>query len=106
MSSGEIDGLLRNLDQRVERIEQILPALATREELRAEVAPLATRDEMRAAIRGAISEAVAPLATRAHMDLLFENLRDDIKLIANGHVDLDRRVTRLEQAGESRRHRR
>jgi hypothetical protein len=87
---------LENLDRRLARVEQILPTLATKEELRltiAEaVAPLATKEELRAAI--------APLATkeelddlrrelreegeksRRHMDVLIEGQRGDIQLLA------------------------
>ena len=82
-----------NIDRRLGGVEQILPTLATKEELRlaiAEaVAPLATREEMRLAI----ADAVAPLATKAelqsafqelrrHMDIIGEALRTDIQLLA------------------------
>jgi hypothetical protein len=63
---------LENLDRRLARVEQILPTLATKEELRSAVAdavaPLATNDEIR--------------ELRRHMDVLFESQRSDIQLIA------------------------
>jgi hypothetical protein len=80
------------LSRRMDRIEQILPTLATKDDLKT----LATREELRLAI----STAVAPLATkkelrlavqeegersRRYMDVLTESLREDIHLIA-GHV--------------------
>jgi hypothetical protein len=92
---------LEILDRRLARVEQILPTLATKdelktlatkEELRVAIAPLATKEELRAAI--------APLATkeelrqvvqeegersRRYMDVLTESLREDIHLIA-AHV--------------------
>jgi hypothetical protein len=105
---------LENLDRRLASVEQILPTLATKDELRllatkdelaAAIAPLATKAELAAAIaplatkaelRGAIAEAVAPLATQAglqemrrHMNILHEDLRSDIRLIAE-HVASDR----------------
>jgi hypothetical protein len=105
MAPHDIPAMLENLDRRTERIEQILPTLATKEELRiaiAEaVAPLATKEELRTAI----AEAVAPLATKAevrsaiaeegertrrHFDVVAEGLRDDIRLIAEGQVALQR----------------
>jgi len=68
-----------NIDRRLDRIEQVLPTLATKEELR--IAQLATKQDLRIAI--------APLATkdelhalRRHMDVLFETLRADIQLLA------------------------
>ena len=111
MDSNDIVTVLGNLDRRVARIEQYLPSLATRDEMRVTIdeaisraiAPLATRDEMHAAIDGAITRAVAPLATKAelreegertrrHFDVIAESLRDDIRLVAEGHIDLGRRM--------------
>lgn len=73
-----------NIDRRLDSIEQILPTLATKAELRLAIAPLATKEELRLAI--------APLATkvalqefRRHMDVLLEALRTDIQLLAE-HV--------------------
>ncbi|HEY6508484.1 MAG TPA: hypothetical protein VIY56_10760 [Vicinamibacterales bacterium] len=121
MPKPNTDRVLENIDRRLSNVEQTLPTLATKEELRAAVAPLASRDEM----HSAIATAVAPLATkdqvraeaeqtRRHFDVVAESLRTDIRLIAEGHVhvtgrmdafetkteraivDLDRRVLRLE----------
>jgi len=87
--------VLRNLDERTSRIEQRLHSFPTREEMneaiRAAVEPLATRDELRAAVE--------PLATREelrtgieevkrHTRILFESVRDDIRLLAEQVVDL------------------
>ena len=67
---------LENLDRRVGRIEQILPRLATRDDLQAAITPLATKEELQRAIaplatkeelRQAIDQAVAPLATKAEL---------------------------------------
>ena len=69
-----------NLEGRVDRIEQILPTLATKGDLQAAVEPLATKAELRSAIdaaveplatkaelRSAIDAAVEPLATKAEL---------------------------------------
>ena len=68
---------LENLDRRLARVEQILPTLATKEELKA----LATKEELRSAI--------APLATkddihelRRYMDVLSGDQRSDTRLLA------------------------
>jgi hypothetical protein len=94
MDEGMLEQRLENIDRRLDRVEQILPTLATKhdlealaskDELAAAVAPLATKDEL--------SATIASLATkqdlreegerlRRHMDLLTESLRDDIQLIA------------------------
>ena len=93
-----------NLNQRLARVEQFLPTLATRDEMHAAisaaVAPLATKEELlrtkeqlHLAIETAIERAVAPLATkeelraegersRRHMDVLMEAQRGDIQLLA------------------------
>jgi len=115
MANDSLDTTLKNIDVRLTRIEQILPGLATREELHAAVAPLATREELHAAIaplatreemHAAIAAAVAPLATREelrvqseqdrhHSTMLFEDLRDDNRIILEHLVALSARVDAL-----------
>lgn len=119
MERVELEQVVRNIDRRLERVEQILPTLATREELQAAIAPLATREEMHAAIQAAIAPlatreemhvaiqaAVAPLATREevraearetrrHFDIIAESLRDDIRIIAEGLVALGAKFDRF-----------
>jgi hypothetical protein len=90
---------LVNLDRRIERIEQILPTLATRDELKAAIAPLATREEMREAIglsALALREEIRASAeeNRRHTTVLFESLRDDIRLLAERVVELANRPFR------------
>ena len=81
-----------NIDRRLDRIEQVLPTLATKEDLG--IARLATEEDLGVAIAPLASKeelriAIAPLATkdelhalRRHMDVLFETLRADIQLLA------------------------
>ena len=82
MDDVNVGQVLRNLDKRIMHIEQILPTLATREEMREAirvvVEPLATRQELRA---------VAEEGKR-HTTVLFEFLRDDIRLLAEHVVGL------------------
>jgi len=73
---------LRKLDRRLTTVEQILPALATREDLRRAIEPLATREELRAEGE----------RTRRHFDIVAESLRPEIRLIAEGHVHLSQRM--------------
>jgi hypothetical protein len=108
--------VVKNLDHRVTQVEQILPTLATKEDVRTTVAeavaPLATREEMHNAIaeavaplatredmHSAIAEAVAPLATREeareegrvtrrHFDVVAERLEGHIRLLAEGQSAL------------------
>jgi len=60
MQPEPLEQVVRNVDARLTRLEQILPTLATKAELKEAVAPLATRDEMHAAI----AEAVARVTRR------------------------------------------
>jgi hypothetical protein len=118
MSEDQVLERLGNLDHRVGRIEQFLPTLATRDEARAAIdeatARLATKEEVRAAIDEAtaqlatkdeLREAVAKLATkdelreegersRRYMQMLFEDLRSEMRLWAESWSDVDRRDTR------------
>jgi hypothetical protein len=103
-----MESLLRNLDRRTERIEQVLPTMVTKEELQAAIARLATKEELQAAIAPLVTKeelraAIEPLATKAgmreegertrrHFDVVAESLRDDIRIIAEGQVALARRV--------------
>ncbi|MGE5361844.1 MAG: hypothetical protein ACM3NQ_22740 [Bacteroidales bacterium] len=149
MDSTEAERLLKNLDRRVERIEQYLPTragsdelahlatqekldatvarlaskeelnaavarLATKEELAAAIAPLATKEELAAAIaplatKEELAAAVAPLATkeelreegertRRHFDVVSEQMRHEVRLIAEGHTVLERRAAQADKA--------
>ena len=123
--------VLRNLDRRVGRIEQILPTLATREELRAEVARLATREELRAevarlatkeelrkaieplATKEELRKAIEPLATReevraegertrAHFNAVAERLEEQLRLVAEAVLALTRRFDAFKAETEAR----
>lgn len=105
----ELEQVVRKVDDRVRRIEQILPTLATKddlkayatkEDLRAAIEPLATKEELRMAI--------APLATkievheegertRQHFDAVAERLETKIQLIAEGQVFLQDRFEEFRQ---------
>lgn len=110
MDPMEAENLLKKLDRRVQNVEQILPTLATKEELQAAVAKLATKEELQAAVaklatKEELAAAIAPLATRAelaaesermrrHFDVLAERIHDDVRIIAEGHVGLEAKVRR------------
>jgi uncharacterized protein YicC (UPF0701 family) len=100
MDQQEMETRIKNIDERTQRIEQILPTLATREEIRT----LATKDEV---AKLATKEEVATLATREelreegertrrHFDVVAEQLRSNIKFIAEGHETLGARADALE----------
>lgn len=86
MHGDSVEDVLRSLDQRVGRIEQILPTLATRDEIR----NLATRDEL---ARYATKEDMLAegARTQAHFDSVAERLETQIRVVAEGLLSLDRR---------------
>ena len=121
MTPNEMQTLLRNLDHRTARMEQFLPTLVTKDEsataiarlatgakLAEAVALLATKTDLAEAIaplatKTDLAEAIAPLATkgelasgldevRRHTSVLIEDVRDDIRLLAEHLATvLDRR---------------
>ena len=77
MDKQEMERVVSNLDHRVDRVEQILPTLATKDDLQAAIEPLATKAELQAAIEplatkaelsADIRKAVEPLATKAALN--------------------------------------
>ena len=98
MPKPDASSALRNIDRRLSNVEQVLPTLATKEQVREEA-----------------------VETRRHFDVVAESLRGDIRLIAEGHVHpthrmdkfeadtkgavagLDRRVLRLEASAVDKR---
>jgi hypothetical protein len=123
MDAKPLDEVVRNIDLRLGRVEQFLPTLATKEELRAAEARLATKDDLREAVAGLatkeelrdavaslatkdeLREAVAGLATRAelreegertrrHFDIVAEEMKANTRLIAEGLDDHRERTER------------
>ncbi len=82
MDAMEAEALLRKLDRRMQEVEQILPTLPTREEMRAE-----------------IREAVAPLATKEQLTELQERL-EAMAARAVTHEEFDRVVATLATKAE------
>jgi hypothetical protein len=102
MDDAMIATQFENLDLRLARVEQILPTLATKDDLKA----LATKEELRLAIeplatRKELKLAIEPLATREelreegersrrHLTMLIEHQDDKIQLLID-HVQSLRR---------------
>ena len=78
MNHAEIEQKLMDLDHRVDRTEQILPTLLTRDEFKI-----------------AMGEFAAEI--HRHFDVVAESLRGDIRLIAEGHTYLVGRIDRIDQ---------
>jgi hypothetical protein len=100
MDQYEIETVIKNIDERTSRIEQILPTLATKEDLKAfatnedlktfatkeDLKPFPTRDDMMAIVREEGER------TRLHFDVVAEAMKADIGRIAEGHAVVDARV--------------
>ena len=87
MDQSELVESVKKIDLRLEGIEQFLPTLATKDELRAQA--LASKEDLRAAV--ALLATRAELReeserTRRHSQVLFESLRDDIRIVAEAQL--------------------
>jgi hypothetical protein len=82
MTQTEMEQVLESLDRRRSRVEQILPTLATKDDLKA----FATKDDLTQKIE----------ELRRHTQVLFESVRADVRLVAEGLAHL---VSRLEDKG-------
>ena len=103
MTRMNVEQVVRNIDRRLDRVEQILPTLPTREEMHAAmrqaVAPLATREELDQKLAGLATKEELQEAferSRRYTQTHFESLKDDIRLlaqaIANVQASLDQIV--------------
>jgi hypothetical protein len=111
-----MERVLENLDRRLSRVEQFLPTLATKNDLerfatkqdlerfatKHELERFATKHELeRFATKQELERTKHELleeidGARRHADVLFEAVRDDIRLVAEGVASL---IERLERKG-------
>jgi hypothetical protein len=80
MDTAMIDAHLENIDRRLTNLEQILPTLATKDELKA----LATKEELRLAIESlATKEELREEGERVrrHLTMLIEHQDDKIQIL-------------------------
>ena len=103
MDQLEVEGLIKDLNTRTKRIEQILPTLATKEDLKAlatkdDLKAFATKDDVKAfPTRDEVNLLIEEEGkrTRRHFDVVAEDMKDSIKVIADGHKALGDRITNL-----------
>ena len=67
--------------------------LATKAELTAAIAPLPTRDEMHAAIDTAVTREGE--RTRRHFDVVAERIESYVRLVSEGHSNVDQKIDRV-----------
>lgn len=124
MIDDDVRDQLKNLDDRLARVEQFLPSVATKADLerfatkedleryatKQDLERFATKADLAGAVaplasKGGLAAAIAPLATKAevreegertrrHMDVVAEHLLDRIGLLYEGHA---RQTERLGQ---------
>ena len=87
MTATEMEDLLKKLDLRTSRIEQILPTLATKDDLKA----FATKDDL-VAVKMELQEGLAQVDRRA--TVMYESLKADIQMVAEHVADLSQRFPR------------
>src|SRR6476620_6383040 len=102
MAEEQLLELVRNVGTRLTRVEQILPGLATREQLQAAIAPLATGEELQASLQAVIDLLKAEIKeegerSRRYTNVMIEDLRDDNRLILEHLIALSARVDALAQ---------
>ena len=78
MTPIEAEAMIRNLNTRMTGIEQILPTLATKEDLREAVRNLATKNDLSEGLASTLAE------SKHYTLVLFEDLKGDIRLLAEG----------------------
>ena len=98
MTATEMEEVLKNIDLRLTNVEQILPTLATKEDLKAlatkeELKAFATKEELKAfatkeEMRDLFSEA------RRHAVILFEQTQEQLETIAAHVADISQRLPR------------
>lgn len=109
MNLEEIEHKLMDLDHRVDRIEQILPTLLTRDGFKTAMEKVATKEDLDGlrtgtkaeieALRSEVQIAFVKHSSeiRRHFDVVAESLRSDIRLIADGHSYFLGRLDRIDQ---------
>jgi hypothetical protein len=116
MDQLEVEGLIKDLNTRTKRIEQILPTLATKQDVadvRNDLAAFATKEDLKAfatkddlkafptrdEVKLLIEE--EGKRTRRHFDVVAEGLKESIKVIADGHNALNDRITTVDRESRS-----
>jgi uncharacterized protein (DUF849 family) len=103
VTATEMEDVLRNLDHRLSKVEQILPTLATKDDLKAfatkeDLKAVATKEDLKAfatkeELNGVRKEMKALFAeARTHASVLFEKTQADLEMIAGHLADISQRL--------------
>ena len=98
MTATEMEDVLKNLDRRLTNVEQILPTLATKEDLKAfatkeDLQAFATKQELTEGLNDVRRE-MKELFTEAkrHALILFEQTQEKLEIIATHVADMSQRL--------------
>lgn len=87
MNATEMEEVLKNLDRRLTNVEQILPTLATKDDLKA----FATKEDLKAyPTRQEVQELFSE--AKRHAVILFERTQDQLEIIAAHVADISQRL--------------
>ena len=94
MTATEMEDVLKNLDRRLTNVEQILPTLATKEDLKAfatkeDLKAFATKEDLEA-VRGEMKELFAD--GKRHTAVLFKQTQEQLEIIAAHVADMSQRL--------------
>lgn len=107
-----LEQLVRNIDLRLTRIEQILPTLATKDDLRGfatkdelerfatkqDLERFPTKEEMREELREALREGLSRLERR--FEVMAERAEGYVRLVAEGHHHLEQKLEAINRRYE------
>ena len=91
-----MEEVLKNLDRRLTKVEQILPTLATKEDLKGfatkdDLKAFATKDDLKAfATKDDLKEAFSE--AKRHAVMLFERTQEQLGVLAEHLVDISQRL--------------
>lgn len=87
MTATEMEDVLKNLDRRLTNVEQILPTLATKEDLKA----FATKEDLKAfATKEDLKDAFND--AKRYALVLFERTQEQLEIIATHVADISQRL--------------
>ena len=94
MTATEMEDVLKNLDRRLTNVEQVLPRLASKDDLQAfatkdDLKAFATKDDLRA-----MNEEMHALfaESKRHASVLFERVQEQLEIIASYVADISQRL--------------
>jgi hypothetical protein len=98
MTSSELEAMVKDLNTRTTAIEQILPTLATKDDLKAfatkdDLKAFATKEDLRQGLAATLAEA------KQFTLVLYEDLKDDIGLLSEHLAHVMQVVDRIDRRG-------